>query len=66
MCSVCSVVTIKRKFIISGGERRLFSFLVLECDSCLLNCIDFTTQIQINKHDSMNHIRISKEILLLD
>ena len=47
---VCSVVT-KTKIIISGGKRRLFSFLLLEYDFCLLNWIrvDLTPQIQINK-----------------
>jgi len=54
---VFSVVN-KTKIIISGGKRRLFSFLLLEYDLCLLNWIDFTPQIQINKQtNSENHIR---------
>jgi hypothetical protein len=55
-------------------EARLFSFLLLEYDYCLLNWIrvDFTPQIQINKqtektiYDLMNPTHIPKEVLLPD
>jgi hypothetical protein len=49
---VCGVVVWSPKTkIISGGKRRLFSFLLLEYDFCLLNWIrvDSAPQIQINK-----------------
>jgi hypothetical protein len=56
---VYGVVTIKQMVITSGGKRWLFSFILLEHDSCLLNWIrvDFTPQIQIKQmvktiHDS--------------
>jgi len=44
-------VVTKTKIIISGGKRRLFSFLLLEYDFCSLNWIrvDLTPQVQINK-----------------
>jgi len=51
----------KTKVNISGGKRRLFSFLLLEYNFCLLNWIsvDFTPQIQNKQivkiiYDSMN------------
>jgi hypothetical protein len=56
---VFSVVT-KTKIIISGCKRRLFSFLLLEYDFCLLDWIrvDFTSQVQINKQtNSEKYIR---------